>query len=263
MRTLLPIIIAITMAACAGEGTTTSPQGEGMTGLTGPEGPAGEQGPQGDIGPAGPAGQSGAKGDTGLNGVTGEQGPQGLQGNAGAQGQQGATGLTGATGPRGLAGAQGATGATGAQGIQGNPTALTIYDATGTPMGYPITIDDPQGGARVAIYAHRETPPADFPEGYIVVPETISSIFFTGSGCTGNAYADSRYIGRTYAALYKTQISDDWWEVTDVRPTTDTIRSMVFNGDCYVASTPAATLIRVQSTNWNLTLVKPFRAVAL
>lgn len=262
MRTLLPIIIAMFMAACAGEGTTTSPDGEGMTGLTGPVGPAGEQGPKGDIGPTGPVGQSGPEGSTGLNGGTGEQGPQGLQGTAGAQGQQGAAGLSGATGPRGLTGAQGATGANGPQGIPGSTSALTIYDATGTPMGYPITIDYGDGKSDPAFYAHRETPPADFPEGFIVVPRRISYVAYEGSNCTGQTWADAREIGFTYPALYKNNLTEDWVLSTAGPSQTRSIRSHSIQGGCFNTST-VSTVVEVNPTTWNLTIRLPLQAAAL
>lgn len=195
-------------------------------GEVGPQGPTGEQGPQGPAGPQGPVGPTGPQGPQGIQGLPGPQGPAGAVGAQGPAGQQGATGpqgipgAPGAAGPQGPVGPQGIQGPAGPQGPAGLPGGSTkVFSVTGEELGFAIPWRTLTGGMDVALFAHQDTPAADFPQGWIIPPEPFDFIHYTGPGCTGlplyaqsTNYANLRYSNylfyvKNYSVLYKKAVN--------------------------------------------------------
>jgi hypothetical protein len=163
------------------------------SGTAGPQGPQGPAGPTGPTGPAnGPPGPTGPTGPQGLPGLTGPTGPQGSQGIQGIQGIQGA---------QGVAGTKGDTGS------QGPPGGMQVKTANGTALGssygiamrqsgfWPSTyaldtlvllLEQPGGVGTRAAFVWRNVYDGT---AYTCETTNVFTVFWTGSGCTGNAYA--------------------------------------------------------------------------
>jgi hypothetical protein len=162
------------------------PTTETCVGTQGPEGPAGPQGPAGAVGP------QGAKGDKGDPGAVGAQGPQGTPGAPGLPGAQGPQGDVGPIGPIGPQGVKGNTGNTGAVGPAGPAGAagvsMKVIDKDGIELGilmpFRYRISDSMSEA---IFAHKDAPEVDFPEGFIVPLVPVADIYFVNADCTGQA----------------------------------------------------------------------------
>lgn len=163
--TALTLVAGATIAGCGGDSDD-----DPLLGPRGPEGPQGPAGPAGPQGPQGPAGTPGA------------QGPQGPQGPAGAQGP---VGPAGSQGPQGPAGSQGAQGPQGPQGASG--ASLNLFNSSGEQLGYPFSITYSNITCDL-VYAHRDSPTAQFPEGMMVFLDRPSYIYFAQQGCVGQAY---------------------------------------------------------------------------
>ncbi len=119
IRGMLPVVLGLTVVACAAS-DTTGEDGGGSGGTAGTMGTAGANGP----GLAGTAGQAGATGTGGgTTGTAGTSGVAGTMGNAGRGGTTGPEGTTGAAGATGGAGQGGTTGAAGTTGIAGTTGA--------------------------------------------------------------------------------------------------------------------------------------------
>ncbi|MBP9759781.1 MAG: collagen-like protein [Candidatus Pacebacteria bacterium] len=145
---------------------TSGPQGE--TGLTGAQGEAGPMGPQGD---------PGTKGDKGDTGDAGPQGEKGAQGPAGPQGEPGPVGERGETGPQGPAGTGG--------------TALRLKDGRGQDLGNYMGKEDvryyssviPETGLSLTFNQNTDQATVD------MQTDEGPQVFFSQSGCTGDAYS--------------------------------------------------------------------------
>ena len=120
-RPLLWLILATTLAACAGGGNTT--------------------GAGGTTGAAGTTGSAGTTGGAGMTGGAGTTGGAGMTGNAGTTGTAGTTGSAGLTGSAGIAGGAGTTGSAGinAGGSGGTTDAPGSGGAAGTAGGGPCS----------------------------------------------------------------------------------------------------------------------------
>ena len=115
----------------------------------------------------------------GGTGVAGSTGPQGPSGTAGA------TGSTGMMGPTGPQGPQGPAGATTSVGMPG----LTVMAFNGTAFGTVVSVTKFTGTDPVMV-ARRESGTwlSIAIDANGVVPGSFP-IFFTGDGCSGDAYA--------------------------------------------------------------------------
>ena len=145
----------------SGSGSASQP---GSQGVQGPVGPAGATGPAGPVGPAGPAGRTGPTGPAGLQGL------QGIQGPSGPDGSQGIQGLKGDQGPAG-------------------PAGLTVVAHNGQTLGTLVAVTKAYG-SDPAIVARQDN------GFWLAIPVDSSGvvamsypIFYTGVGCTGDAFA--------------------------------------------------------------------------
>ncbi len=168
-------------------GGDACPTTETCVGEQGPQGPAGPAGPIGPMGTAGAPGPKGDKGDPGAPGAAGPQGPQGDPGTPGQNGAPGAPGAPGVAGPVGPVGPKGNTGATGPAGPAG--TMLKVLDKDGNELGVIIPFHYRSDGTQLveALFAHKDSPEATFPEGFIVPFTQVTDIYFVGANCTGQA----------------------------------------------------------------------------
>ncbi len=154
--------------------------------ISGPQGEKGEQGetgpigPQGEAGPAGSQGDPGPKGDKGDSGDAGPQGKQGEQGPAGPQGEPGPVGERGETGPQGPAGTGGAT--------------LRLEDGRGQDLGIYMGKEDvryyssviPETGLSLTFNQNTDQATVN------LQTDEGPQVFFSQSGCTGDAYSSMR-----------------------------------------------------------------------
>ena len=129
-RLLIPVAVALTIAAIA------------CVGPAGPPGPTGEQGPQGEPGATGSQGTAGPEGRQGPQGESGVQGLPGLQGEPGPQGDVGPPGTDGVDGEKGEPGLQGEKGEPGLQGERGNAGEPGLQGKTG-PRGPQGEVGEP------------------------------------------------------------------------------------------------------------------------
>lgn len=153
-------------------------------------------------GPAAPSPETGREGDFYLdttlsvlygpktigewgNGVS-LRGPEGSQGLIGPIGPQGETGATGQQGP---AGPQGEQGPVGPQGNQGPSQYLMWVDAQGSVLGYIAPYSQYTVDYLAFLYEGEIfSSPYNPYNGQCYGP----TIYFSGSGCTGNAYFSYR-----------------------------------------------------------------------
>lgn len=253
MKALL--IIAIALSACADQATP-----EGIPGPVGPQGLKGESGVDGARGPEGPGGPQGVPGDPGAKGDPGDVGPAGDTGPAGAQGAPGPQGIAG---PQGVAGATGPAGAEGPQGAAGQAALqVLVFDQTGDQLGYPLVIDR-GNGMDSAFIAHRDGAPATFPEGRIVAMRDIGAVFFSGTNCTGQAYAIADQVSVNYqGVLYTPQFETVMWEATGPANTRASA-SIKMGGAACVGSGGSVSAVALNPTGFTMTKPTPWTAAAL
>ena len=217
---MLRTIVAISalLVACADQETVGEP---------GPVGPQGDPGLQGEQGAPGPQGNIGLQGSIGATGV---QGPQGPQGDPGPQGNIGPQGPQGLQGPVGAQGATGPQGPAGVDGIDGNNI---IAWKNGMSIGYPVMIEK-GGGFGLGFYAHRDPPPGNFPEGFVVARTGLMGMVYSGANCTGATYVTTESVGFTYSnTLYKVGLFPTLWDITeDAASTRQTFSRSQGSSDC-------------------------------
>jgi hypothetical protein len=147
MKPWLPLVLVLSLGACAnGEktqngsgtaGTGAGPSGgagdssSGTAGVFGFGGFGGTAGPSGGAGSSSAAGSAGSTGKAGTSGSAGSSSAAGSSGKAGASGGGGTTGAAGSTGKAGASGSGGTTGAAGSSGMTGAGGGVTV--GTGNP----------------------------------------------------------------------------------------------------------------------------------
>ena len=255
MKTLL-ITIAIVFAGCTAEGDEGL---NGEMGLVGNDGTDGLQGPQGDKGDKGDPGVDGQQGVAGQDGVDGLRGATGVQGETGPQGAPGAPGSQGATGATGATGNQGGVGPAGIDGAQ-----VVLFSPSGTRLGYPMMIDR-GSGMDIAFYAgypNAVNLPASYPLGFIVARKSINTLTFSGSNCTGQAYASSSEVGTVFKdVLSSLQGEDELWRASG-GASTKSHASMRFGNSACQPSSGSRNSVKMYPTQYSIEKFGAWEAVS-
>ncbi len=195
MRTLI-LVVTLAFVGCTSE-VPVSPI----------EGPAGERGEKGDTGPQGPVGPAGA------SAVGFEVMPQGAACPAGGVLVKGADGgqLALCNGAQGLPGATGAPGATGPQGPKGDMApSLSVWSQNGDVVG-PLVITSAQDVDKVFVNSAGCVGQIDYDSNTIKAFNT--TIYYTGTGCTGQAFVPSSAGGNTFFPLGCVEMAGNTYKV--------------------------------------------------
>lgn len=199
----------------------------GAQGPVGPTGPTGPAGPQGSGTPgesvlsaelavgsmACPNGGSqfsasngvtyacnGAEGATGPVGPTGPAGPPGIEGPSGPPGQQGVQGLPGPTGPQGP---QGLSGSIHVRAADGSDLGLSygmfygavagmVLDRPASQNVWVLLLEQPGGPGTPQAFVWRPVGGGSA-VSCVMYSNLTTSIYFTTSNCTGQAYMNSSW----------------------------------------------------------------------
>jgi len=103
-------------------------------------------------------------------------------------------GPTGPEGPQGPAGPQGPEGPAG-------PGTPVLSSASGEQLGYQVTIDTLYGTA-MAIVAHRDDPPPNFPEGLTMVTASMDNMYYKSMDCSGTPYFNHFRTSESFDSFY-------------------------------------------------------------
>lgn len=112
------------------------------------------------------------------------------------------------------------------------------------------------------IYAHRDLPPSNFPEGFIVVPDKAPAIYFSQQNCAGTAYMQrSGCVGkiRFSRLLHPAPWSAvELWSQTSASTSTITAASRRDSGGTCVNSGATVTGYPVQVSAYQLDVTSPW-----
>ncbi len=175
--------------------------------------PSGLQGPVGEKGDKGDVGQTGPQGPAGTSAVGFEVMPQGAACPSGGVLIKGADGgqLALCNGSQGLPGASGEVGPSGPQGPKGDMApSLTVWTGSGNVVG-PLVITGTQDVDKVFVNDVACVGQIDYETNTVKAFNT--TIYYTGTGCTGQAFVPAGAGGNTFFPLGCVEMANNVYKV--------------------------------------------------